>query len=126
MGFMEAPPYRSGQSQTEKTCINQKSARAGLSSNSNFLGKFCYRLLHFKLFFYHWISTSDDFVSFFAVTRLAGTRKKYIPSTRQVEASRFLSVRSVHTSTGIPLSRTTRAADGDAFRMVSHVYTAGA
>ena len=54
MGIMEAPPYQSGQSQTEKTCINQ-SARAGLSSNSNFLGKFCYRLIHFKLFFYHWI-----------------------------------------------------------------------
>ena len=87
MCFIEAPPYQSGQSQTEKTCINQKSDRAGLSSNSNFLGKFCYPLLRFKLFFYHWISTSGDFVSLCAVTRLAGTKKKYIPSTRKVDSS---------------------------------------
>lgn len=54
MGFMEAPPYQSGQSQTEKTCINQKSARAGLSSNSNFLGKFCYR--------YYYISSYSSII----------------------------------------------------------------
>lgn len=84
---MEAPPNQSGQSQTEKTCVNQKSDRAGLSSNSNFLGKFCYRLLRFKLLLYHWVSTSGDFVNLFAVTRLAGTKKKYIPSTHQVDSS---------------------------------------
>ena len=123
MGIMEAPPYQSGQSQTEKTCINQ-SARAGLSSNSNFLGKFCYRLLHFKLFFYHWISTSGDFVSFFFCGNTPRRDKGKVDS--KYAPSRFLSVRSVHTSTGIPLSRTARAADGDAFRMVSHLYTAGA
>ena len=45
MGFMEAPPYQSGQSQTEKRRMHQKSDRAaGLGSNSNCLGKFCYRL----------------------------------------------------------------------------------
>ena len=88
MGFMEASPHKSGQSQTEKRRIQKSDRAAGLGSNSNCLGKFCYRLyITFQVILPSLDRNFRSFCKFVCGNTPRRTKKKYIPSRSQVESS---------------------------------------